>query len=96
MTQFHEGQEVEITESWGPNPVYWRRAKIIGLAADQSKYSRGLWYVGAFPDDSRGVFDADHIRRTLYDQRNDGAVFANLKLKCEFRHGGLVPSLRSP
>jgi hypothetical protein len=69
MTQFHEGQEVEIWDGFGvlrggqPGSAVWRQAKIIGV-------SRGLGdpalnpgdYAVQFPDGTRAVFDAKNMR----------------------------------
>jgi len=57
MTQFHEGQEVEVlfqATNW------WRKAKII--CQDRAPGYRG-WHV-QFPDGTHGVFYAEHIRAT--------------------------------
>jgi hypothetical protein len=62
MTQFHEGQEVEVKSQIGPLPAdgpyawKWRRAKITDCA------TRGGLIEVLFDDTSIAVFDADHIR----------------------------------
>jgi len=50
MTQFHEGQEVEV---WCFPDGDWEKAKLIWI-----------WptYKVEFPDGSRASFDAEHIR----------------------------------
>ena len=61
MTQFHEGQEVEIaplSEMFGA----WRKAKIV--MGDGSK----RFYRVEFSESERAVFSTDHIRET--NQRN--------------------------
>ena len=58
--QFHEGQEVEV---WGANMYPWRKAKIV--AAEIHRGALGVptgAYIVQFPDGTRGVFDAEHIR----------------------------------
>jgi hypothetical protein len=63
MTQFHEGQEVEVRTAQreaSPAAPYggirnWCSAKIV------HKTPSGLYHV-QFPDNSRAVFDAEHIR----------------------------------
>lgn len=61
--QFYEGQGVEIydqvqdahagfKERWR-----WRKAKIVRRSAEHVSC-----YLAAFPDNTSGVFDADHIR----------------------------------
>ena len=66
MTQFHEGQDVEVAISvpvicnQNDPPVYheleWRKAKVIVVPGDRNQF------LVRFPDGSRAVFDAEHIR----------------------------------
>jgi hypothetical protein len=71
MTQFVEGQEVEV-KAYKWSPLYqnsgrdvlttWRKAKIMTISPP------GLEPVSAsviFPDGSRGVFEAAHIRAVV-------------------------------
>jgi len=66
MTQFHEGQEVEV---WGANMYPWRKAKIVGntgkWGAPALPENDKHYFVVEFPDSKRAVFDADHIRARL-------------------------------
>jgi hypothetical protein len=63
MTQFHEGQEVEVRFRAGPRDdlggfeITWRKAKIVSF----DKHGGGYVQV-QFPDGSRAVFDAAHVR----------------------------------
>ena len=72
MTQFHEGQEVEVGVLVPPGAHHaffmeWRKAKIVGR--DTVNYCacdvcNSGWLV-QFPDNTRDVFDAEHIRADL-------------------------------
>lgn len=74
MTQFHEGQEVEVQIEVALGDAYdapmstatemrWRKAKIVEWAgADQAIYNPPERWIVQFPDGSRAVFDAEHIR----------------------------------
>lgn len=53
MTQFHEGQEVEVYDY---RPGGWCKAKIVG------PYRTSDYIMVEFPDSTRAVFDAEHIR----------------------------------
>ena len=60
MTQFHEGQDVEV---WGANMYPWRKAKII--AAELHRGALGVptgAYIVQFPDGTHDVFDEADIR----------------------------------
>jgi hypothetical protein len=57
MTAFHEGQEVEV---WCFPDGEWEKAKILG---DRPFGLPGYWI--QFPDGTRAVFDAEHIRALL-------------------------------
>ena len=61
MTTFYEGQKVEVLASRSQLPrgtaEYWRKAKIIGSTGA----SHTDWMV-EFPDGTRAVSDAEHIR----------------------------------
>ena len=77
MTQFHEGQEVEVAKAWKNCPSThcersqecrsphecngWRKAKIIRMAPDGGAIFNPVYEV-QFPDGRRAVFDAEHIR----------------------------------
>ena len=61
MTQFHKGQEVEVTKGFDGNPLGWRKAKIIKRGEPYSK----TWMV-EFPDGTRAMFDAEHIRAVVH------------------------------
>jgi len=62
MTQFHEGQEVEvktmISSCGNPDMAYWRKAKIV------SGNAHGAMLQVEFHDGTSDVFDADDIRPT--------------------------------
>jgi hypothetical protein len=70
MTQFHEGQEVEVlTDPAFPRGTYaWCKAKIVALTPYGNDGTTGHWHV-QFPDGSRGAFDADHIRAVVSDAK---------------------------
>jgi hypothetical protein len=59
MTQFHEGQEVEVLcdDEQGRSMMFWRKAKIVPSALPD-----GVHHCVQFPDGTRAVFDAMHIR----------------------------------
>lgn len=64
MTQFHEGQEVEVQEYHiGLSRRYWHKAKIV------RKNPTNNWVV-EFADGKRVVSDAEHIRHTTEDRVN--------------------------
>jgi len=65
--QYHEGQEVEVRTA--PLPQFghgydsdWRKAKIV---AWEPGYGSPIAHQVQFPDGSRAVFDAEHIRAAL-------------------------------
>jgi hypothetical protein len=65
MTQFHEGQEVEVrikapTQDGG----YWRKAKIV-RCDNKGLYPAPYPYIVEFQDGTRAVFDAEHIRAAV-------------------------------
>jgi hypothetical protein len=61
MTQFHEGQEVEVaTHSPELMKTGWRKAKIVYKTKLMHEDRAG--YAVQFPDGTRGVFSAEHIR----------------------------------
>ena len=63
MSQFHEGQEVEIDTDWSTRidqkHRYWRKAKIVGSEWTNGK-SRHMWIIDI--DGQCLLFDAAHIR----------------------------------
>jgi hypothetical protein len=60
MTQFHEGQEVEVTRRDPSIPNWnWRNAKIAQRRVGKGTYCN---YMVEFPDGTSAVFDAAHIR----------------------------------
>ena len=62
MTQFHEGQEVEVTKGFDGNPLGWRKAKIVQIIwLDVIKHREHKFEV-EFPDGTGAVFDTAHIR----------------------------------
>ncbi len=60
MTQYREGQEVEVRVQTSPlgYQIDWRKAKIVGFRT----WSTWIDYHVEFPDGTRGVFSAEHIR----------------------------------
>jgi len=64
MTQFNEGQEVEVlTDPAFPRGTFaWRKAKIVA----PTMHTHRELYTVQFPDNSRAVFDAAHIRSTPF------------------------------
>jgi hypothetical protein len=67
MTQFHEGQEVEVcvhrtAPSVSSNPTEWRKATILGALPGKLPDGKNRHYYVQFPDGSRAVFDEAHIR----------------------------------
>jgi len=60
MTQFHEGQNVEVAD---PNTDFgvWLKAKIVREPTTTALDKHPLYQV-EFPDGKRAVFDAEHIR----------------------------------
>jgi hypothetical protein len=62
MTQFKEGQQVEVLQygKTSQDPDVWRKAKLGYALPTNDKALRS--YRVEFPDGTRGVFDADHIR----------------------------------
>ena len=87
MTQFHEGRDVEVhypfsrsNEATWP----WCKAKIVFAKSNSD-------YVVQFPDGTRGVFDAAHIRpatyaRSSFQELSPSEQKANLKAAFE-EHG---------
>jgi hypothetical protein len=73
MTQFHEGQEVEIYWEFKRRAERWHKAKIV--EPPRSAYSTQCQV--EFPDGTRGVFDADHIR-AVADRAADPHEFDRL------------------
>lgn len=61
LTQFHEGQEVEVRRVTEKNDVIWRKAKIVTRGFGDDIITPRTFEV-VFADGSRAVFDADHIR----------------------------------
>ena len=67
MTQFHEGQDVEVLKE--PNEFVlateWRKAKIVGPATTgmEGMAPATPGYIIQFADGACVVFDAAHIRR---------------------------------
>jgi hypothetical protein len=60
--QFHEGQDVEVTKRDPTIPNWnWRKAKIVARASDAPVTRNRQWAV-QFTDNSRAVFDAEHMR----------------------------------
>ena len=68
MTQFHEGQEVEVWEVAASaremvNHYTWRKAKIVGITRiDPQANDEPVEYDAEFPDGTRRIFHANHIR----------------------------------
>lgn len=60
MTQFHEGQDVEV---WGANMYPWRKAKIIRRYEPARPGHED--YRIQFSDGVRAVIDAAHIRAAV-------------------------------
>lgn len=66
--QFHAGQEVEVyIVTQAPRPIYrpsyeWSKSKIIGWSEHASAGSIPNGYEVRFPDGTRAVFGAQHIR----------------------------------
>ena len=59
MTQFHEGQKVEV---WGANMYPWRKAKIVNEVFPTKDWpSKTSRYEVQFPDNTHALFDAEHI-----------------------------------
>ncbi len=64
MTQFHEGQEVDVLQPInhpieGYPGTYWRKAKIVGWTACRNQTPR---YEVQFHDGARAMLDAAYIR----------------------------------
>jgi hypothetical protein len=60
MTDFYEGQQVEV-----PEPLRWRKAKIITVVECRGEVP---WqYLVEFPNGLRAHFDAAHIRAVVDD-----------------------------
>jgi hypothetical protein len=64
--QFHEGQEVEVHGIYfkpgqTSREIAWRKAKIARMAPDGGAIFNPVYEV-QFPDGSRSLFDAFHIR----------------------------------
>jgi len=63
MTQFHEGQEVEV--KWRDGIRYgWKKAKIVWQATSCAPGNPKCYEV-EFPDGASATFDADHLRARL-------------------------------
>jgi hypothetical protein len=63
MAQFHKGQEVEVQCLECEGAPLWRKAKIFWpLQVGKGGVPRGKNWQVEFPDGSRAVFDAAHIR----------------------------------
>ena len=60
MTQFHEGQEVEVRGVY--RDPYWRSGKIVSHEAYLHGAHEPDRYFIEFPDGTRAVLDAHHIR----------------------------------
>jgi len=80
MTQFHEGQDVEVeTCSHDLEIAYpaagcrWRKAKVVN--DDCIARKDGLHcYLVQFPDGTRAIFDAEHVRHlSMATQLNDAS-----------------------
>jgi hypothetical protein len=71
MTQFHEGQDVEVFMTWatrmdatrGTEMGNWRKAKIVYCQPVPPSW-RGKFCLVQFPNRRRDMFAADHIRTT--------------------------------
>jgi hypothetical protein len=65
MTQFIEGQDIEVARApQGARPTkcrVWEKAEIVERRISR-EYSPGAWYCVQFHDGTRGVFAAAHIR----------------------------------
>jgi hypothetical protein len=59
MSTFQEGQEVEV---WCFPDGEWEKAKIVRLPHAPHALDDGRKYTVQFPDGTRAVFDAEHIR----------------------------------
>jgi len=72
MTQFHEGQEVEVWKQ--PREDYqqpcWRKAKIAWQTTSCAPGNPKCYEV-EFPNSTRAVFDADRIRAVETAQSGD-------------------------
>jgi len=71
MTQFHEGQEVEVATVLDADKIVdgdrvfgeWRKAKIVGITRiDPQANDEPVEYDAEFPDGTRRIFHANHIR----------------------------------
>jgi hypothetical protein len=65
MTQFHEGQEVDVACHTGVMDRHWRKAKIVRRAMQYigcSKKEDITSYQVEFSDRSRDVFEVGHIK----------------------------------
>jgi hypothetical protein len=59
MTQYHEGQKVEVLGGWSWSDSTWRKAEII----QRDMINPGPdAYIIEFPDSTRALVYADHIR----------------------------------
>jgi hypothetical protein len=62
--QFHEGRDVEVAyDMTSLQERHWRKAKIVRPWPSYSGLRQ--FYLVQFPDGSRGVFDAAHIRAKI-------------------------------
>jgi hypothetical protein len=67
MTQFHEGQDVDVYACWANDRHFdWRKAKIVRRANIASETRMNKWLV-QFPDGSRSVFNEEHIRAAPFE-----------------------------
>jgi len=81
MTQFHEGQEVEVGVLVPPGAhhaffVEWRKATITHLAAASCTggyHDMPARYAVQFPDGTRAVFDTERIKAIKSDEEKTEA-----------------------
>jgi len=73
MTQFHEGQEVEVATLVAGYALKqdeagrWRKAKIVARLVNDRTTNLQRYEV-QFPNGSRAIFDAEHIRAIQQDR----------------------------
>jgi hypothetical protein len=76
MTQFHEGQEVEVAQDFlrndGIAPHCWRRAKILTVSRPNEPPQTASVI---FPDGISAVFNAEHIRVVISEKDYDPEGF---------------------
>lgn len=75
MTQFHEGQEVEVWKTVRrPGADYtgqrWCKAKIVAQFTNDRVTNISRYEV-RFPDGKRTLFDATHIRKDITERSYD-------------------------